>query len=38
MLLDPVEALQKTVDLLRRTGFSKPIAAAETAARFGIEL
>jgi len=38
MLLDPVEALEKTVELLRRTGFTKPVAAAETAARFGIEL
>lgn len=36
MLLDPVEALEKTVDLIRRTGFTKPVAAAETAARFGI--
>jgi hypothetical protein len=38
MLLDPVEALEKTVDLLRRTGFAKPHAAAETAARFGITI
>jgi sugar phosphate isomerase/epimerase len=38
MLLDPVEALEKTVSLLRRTGFTKPVAAAETAARFGITI
>lgn len=36
MLLDPAEALEKTVDLIHRTGFTKPVAAAETAARFGI--
>lgn len=38
MLIDPIEALEKTVALLRRTGFLKPPAYAATAARFGIEL
>jgi sugar phosphate isomerase/epimerase len=38
MLLDPIEALEKTVALIRRTGFMKPSAAAATAARFGIEI
>ncbi len=34
MLVDPIEALEKTVSLIKRTGFLKPSAYEETLARF----
>lgn len=34
MLIDPIEALEKTVSLIRRTGFLKPSNYAATVARF----
>lgn len=38
MLIEPIEALEKTVALIKRTAFMKPAAYKETAARFGIEV